>query len=112
MDQIIGEFEIHDLFQVREGLAALTGRLISGGPISNENDIQKKEIFVVFFHEGQEIRRKIIKLDGVFIKFFLDLGIEVGDNAALVIPSGPETEKMQTTRPFNILPAKIVLKEA
>lgn len=111
MDQLIGEFEIHDLFRIREGLAALAGKLTSGGPISNENDIQKKEIFVVFFHEGQEIRRKIIKLDGVFIKPSLDLRIEVGDNVALVVPSGPETELLGNVKPFHILSANIVWSE-
>ena len=112
MEQVIGEFEIHDLFQVREGVAALAGRLTSGGPISNENDIRKKEILVVFTYEGQEIRRKIMKLDGVFIKPSLDLRVEAGDNAALVISSGPEIELLQRARPFNILSAKIVLEAA
>lgn len=111
MDRIIGEFEIHDVFRVRDGVAALAGTLTSGRPISNENDIQKKEIFVVFSHEEQEIRRRIIKLDGVFIKPSLDLRIESGDNAALVIPSGPEIEQLLAMRPFNILSARIIFNE-
>lgn len=112
MDKRIGEFEIHDVFPVKNGVAALAGKLTSGGPISNENDIQQKEIFVVFSDEGQEIRRRIIKLDGVFIKPFIDLRIEAGEHVALVIPSGPEIERLHAIRPFDILLAQIVLKEA
>lgn len=62
---------------LRDDLSALTGKLTSAGPLSNANDIQKKEIFVVFSVDEQEIRRKIIQLDGVFIKPSPDLVVEI-----------------------------------
>lgn len=89
--RIIGTFEIFEIFKIEIGLA-LSGKLISGEPISNENDILKKNIYISFIYNNQKFTEKIIKLDGRFGRSGQDLIMEKNDNIALLIESNTETK--------------------
>ena len=87
----LGEFEIFDIFSIKFGIA-LAGKLISGGPISNDKDILQKNIFITFVYNEKEISKKILRLDSGFGRANLDTIIDKGENMALLIDADYETE--------------------
>ena len=60
----LGEIEIVEIFPFSNKIS-LSGRLISGGPISNEKDILLKDIHVSFLYNEKIITKKIIHLAGL-----------------------------------------------
>ncbi|MCL9805501.1 hypothetical protein NAT51_08205 [Flavobacterium amniphilum] len=89
----LGEFEIHDTFPINTK-PIITGRLISGGPISNKKDILLKDIYITFSYNDTIITAKIIELTSPFMRLHMDIIIEVGDNIALVLETNNETEAL------------------
>lgn len=85
----LGKFEIVEMFSINIGIA-LAGKLISGGPISNEKDILEKNIFISFRYNETEISQKIIRLDGHFGRIGQDIVVDKGDNIVLLIDNEKE----------------------
>ncbi len=82
--KILGTFEIFEILKIKTGIV-LAGKPIEGKPLSNENDVLKKNIFISFLYNEKEITTKIIRLDGRFGRPSQDILIEVNDNVALII---------------------------
>jgi len=88
----VGEFEIYELFHYRNKQLVLAGKLKSGGPVSHQNDVLQKDLFVSFSFNGMRIESKINRLDGGFTRPGLDVILHPGDHAALVIQPCKEAD--------------------
>uniref|UniRef100_UPI0040493BA6 hypothetical protein n=1 Tax=Flavobacterium sp. TaxID=239 RepID=UPI0040493BA6 len=98
----LGTFEIFEIYKIKFGLA-LAGKLISEEPISNRNDILKKNIFISFIYNDKKFTEKIIQLDGRFGRLGQDLIMERNDNIALLIEITSETEVLSKFESSTIL---------
>lgn len=79
------EFEIFDIFPLKQDFIVLTGKLVSGGPLSNKKDILAKNTTVSLAYNVLRITKKVVRLDGWLQRPGQDLIAEAGDNLALVL---------------------------
>jgi len=89
----LAQFEIIEIFSTNTEIV-LAGKLISGGPISNDHDILEKNSTISFHYNEKEISKKIIRLDRGFGRVGQEVVVEKNENMTLLIERDNETEAL------------------
>ncbi|QYS89756.1 hypothetical protein [Flavobacterium davisii] len=80
----IEQFQIVESFLINDKIA-LTGRLVSDCTVSLKDDIQQKNVKIIFSYKGEIVSKKVIHLDVGFGRASIDSIASKNDNIVLIV---------------------------